>query len=76
VKESQVVVGEYENEIDAELAKGHLKASGITASIVKDDGGGMFPSLQSSEGVQLLVAETKKDEALKILESRVHGNRQ
>jgi hypothetical protein len=72
VKETQVVVGEYENEIDAEIAKGHLKASGIRASIIKDDGGGMLPSLQNSEGVQLLVAETKSVEARKILQSRSH----
>ena len=72
MKETQVVVGEYENEIDAEIAKGHLGASGITASIIKDDGGGMLPSLQNTEGVQLLVAETQGEEARKILQSRSH----
>lgn len=70
MKETQVIVGEYENEIDAEIAKGHLKASGITASIIKDDGGGMLPSLQGSKGVQLLVAQSKSEEARKVLESR------
>jgi len=65
---NQVVVGEYDNEIDAEIAKGHLEASGISASIIKDDGGGMFPSLQNVDGVQLLVAETQGEEAKKILE--------
>lgn len=70
MKERQVVVAQYENEIDAEIAKGHLKASGITASIIKDDGGGMLPSLQNAEGVQLLVAETKSEEARRILQSR------
>jgi hypothetical protein len=70
VKETQVIVGEYENEIDAEIAKGHLKASGIKASIIKDDGGGMLPSLQNAEGVQLLVAEAQEEEARKILQSR------
>jgi hypothetical protein len=69
VEEKQVVVGEYETEIDAEIAKGHLKASGITSIIIKDDGGGMLPSLQNTEGVQLLVAETHEEKARKILES-------
>jgi hypothetical protein len=41
VEEKQVIVGEYENEIDAKIAKGHLEFSGITASIIK--GGGMLP---------------------------------
>jgi hypothetical protein len=72
MNEHQVVVGEYDNEIDAEIAKGHLKASGIKASIIKDDGGGMLPSLQSNKGVQLLVAEHQSDEAGKILQSRSH----
>jgi hypothetical protein len=70
VKEKQVVVGEYENEIDAEIAKGHLEASGIAASIIKDDGGGMLPSLQNTEGVQLLVAETQREKARKILQAQ------
>jgi hypothetical protein len=70
VKEEKVVVGEYENEIDAEIAKGHLKASGISASIIKDDGGGMFPSLQNTEGVQLVVSEAQGEKARKILQSQ------
>jgi hypothetical protein len=69
VEEKQVVVGEYENEIDAEIAKGHLEASGIPASIIKDDGGGMLPSLQNTEGVQLVVDETQSEKAKKILQS-------
>ena len=66
---NQVVVGKYDNEIDAEIAKGHLEASGISASIIKDDGGGMFPSLQNVDGVQLLVAEAEGEEARKILQA-------
>ncbi len=69
MEENQVVVGEYESEIKAEIAKGHLEASGIPASIIKDDGGGMLPSLQNTEGVQLLVAETLKEKAKKILQA-------
>jgi hypothetical protein len=69
VEEKQVVVGDYENEIDAEIAKGHLEASGIPTSIIKDDGGGMLPSLQNTEGVQVLVAESQSEEAKKILQA-------
>ncbi|MGA3288266.1 MAG: DUF2007 domain-containing protein [Bacteroidota bacterium] len=66
MEEKQVVVGEYENEIDAEIVKGHLQASGIPASIIK--GGGMLPSLQNAEGVQLVVAETLSEKAKKIIQ--------
>jgi hypothetical protein len=69
VEEKQVVVGNYENEIDAEIAKGHLEASGISASIYKDDGGGMFPSLQGTEGVQLVVTESQREKARTVLQA-------
>jgi Putative prokaryotic signal transducing protein len=68
MKEKQIVVGEYENEIDAEIAKGHLKASGIEASIIKS--GGMLPSLQNTEGVQLVVPEMQSKKAKKILKAK------
>ena len=55
--------------IDAEIAKGHLKAAGIPAFILKDDGGGMLPSLQNAEGVQLVVAETQEEKARKVLQA-------
>jgi hypothetical protein len=42
MKQEQVVVGKFDNAFDAEI---HLEAAGIDASVLKDDGGGMFPSL-------------------------------
>jgi len=68
MKEKQIVVGEYENEIDAEIAKGHLRSSGIPASIIK--GGGMLPSLQNTEGVQLVVTESQSVKAKGILQEK------
>ncbi|MEO8169052.1 MAG: DUF2007 domain-containing protein [bacterium] len=66
----KVIVAEFGNELDAEIAKGHLEAAGIEASVVKDDGGGMFPSLQRTDGVQLLVDEEKQEEAQLTLQER------
>ena len=68
MEEKQVVVGEYENEIDAEIAKGHLESSGIQVSVIKDDGGSMLPSMQITEGVQLVVTESQSEKAKKILQ--------
>ncbi len=62
-----VVIESFENEIDAEIAKARLEAENIEASIVKDDAGGMFPSLQQTSGVQLLVPEGNADRAREIL---------
>lgn len=70
MRKKQVVVGDYESELDAQIAKGRLEASGISASIMKDDGGGMLPSLQNAEGVQLIVAENQKEKAMKILQTK------
>jgi Putative prokaryotic signal transducing protein len=69
MEEKQRVVGEYDNEIDAEIAKGHLESSGIKALIIKDDGGGMLPSMQNTEGVQLVVTESQSEKAKKILQA-------
>lgn len=70
MKQEQVVVGKFDNAFDAEIAKGHLAAAGIDASILKDDGGGMFPSLQQTGGVQLVVAKTQEKKARAILQEK------
>lgn len=69
MRPKQVVVGKFDNALDAEIAKGHLEAAGIGASILKDDGGGMLPSLQQTEGVQLVVAQTQEKKARRILQN-------
>ena len=71
MEEKQIVVGEYENEIDAEVAKGHLESSGIQVSVIKDDGGSMLPSMQMTEGVQLVVTESQSEKARKILQAKL-----
>jgi hypothetical protein len=70
MEEKQIIIANYENEIDAEIAKGHLESSGIQASVIKDDGGSMLPSMQITEGVQLVVNETQSEKAKKILQAK------
>lgn len=55
MNEHMISLAEYENEFEAEIARGHLKSAGIDAIVSKDDAGGMLPSLQEAEGVSLLV---------------------
>jgi hypothetical protein len=69
-EQKEMVVQCFENELDAEIAKWHLEAEGIEAYIIKDDAGGMFPSLQQPAGVQLLVSETRLAEAMKLLRQK------
>ena len=68
MNQKQVLVRSFETEVDAEIAKGHLEAEGIDAVIVKDDAGGMFPSLQQTGGVQVWVAADRLAEAREMLQ--------
>lgn len=70
MEHDQVVVGEYTSEIDAEIARGHLESAGIKAFIIKDDVGGAFPSLQSTEGVKLVVNGPDEEKAKTILKEK------
>jgi hypothetical protein len=63
---------EFEHEFDAEIACGHLKSAGIDAVILKDDAGGMFPSLQGTEGVHVMVSKEREEEARRILMEKVN----
>ena len=59
----------FANEIDAEVAKQHLRSHGIDARVSKDDCGGMRPWLQGQQGVDLQVFENESDKANKILKA-------
>ena len=53
-----VVVGAFENEPEAEMAKGALESAGIDAMIQADSAGGMRPHLAwASGGFKVLVRE-------------------
>jgi hypothetical protein len=71
LKQKRVVVQSFKNELEAEIAKGHLEAGGIEANIAKDDVGGMLPSLQQTGGVQLMVDEKLQTKAKGILRKKL-----
>ncbi len=68
--EHMIPIAEFENEFEAEIACGHLKSEGIDAIVLKDDAGGMFPSLQGTEGVHLLAPQDQEENARRILEEQ------
>ena len=70
MNEQMVSIAEFNNEFEAELACGHLKAAGIHTMILKDDAGGMFPSLQETEGVRVLVPQKEKEQARRTLDEK------
>jgi PAS domain S-box-containing protein len=70
-------IKDFENEFEAEIARGHLRSAGIDAILSKDDAGDMLPSLQETEGVSLLVLpeDRKKANALLHENQWSRGNR-
>ena len=55
------------NTSDAELARAHLAAEGIDATVAADDIGGMYPGV-SLGNIRLLVRHEDLDQAKQILE--------
>lgn len=70
MEKGHVIVETFDNAFEAEVAKGHLEAAGIAATIDKDDVGSMIPSLQLSAGVRLIVPEGQAELAKEILQTR------
>ncbi len=64
-----VSVRTFSNELDAEVARRHLKSHGIDATVSKDDCGGMRPWLQERQGVVLLVLEPDLQKAKEVLDA-------
>lgn len=70
MKEHEVIVGEFENELSAELARSELISAGINADINKHDSDLYLSLLKQSGGVQLIVSDAQFEKAKKILESK------
>ena len=63
----QVVIGIFENEFYAGIAKRYLREAGIKANILKEGGGVTVQLLSQAEGVQLMVPDSQFDDAKKKL---------
>ena len=72
--ENLVTLRVYNSEIEAELAKGQLQGSGISAYIFKDGCGNMYPNLQLVTGIELKVHagdEARAHDVLRVYNLRV-----
>ena len=68
--EEFVVVGRFQNRIDAELARSALQAADINSVVSADDAGGvMVPPIPWIRGVRLLVRAKDMERATKIIGS-------
>jgi hypothetical protein len=66
--EKNVVIGIFENELYAVIAKRNLREAGIKASILKEGGGVTLHLMHQAEGVKILVPELQEKIAKEILQ--------
>jgi hypothetical protein len=64
-----VVVGEYQYEHEAEVARVALESEGIEVAVLADNAGGMLPALQLLFPLRLVVHRDDADRAREILSS-------
>ena len=64
-----VVIRSYASELDARLAQAVLEAHGIPSMLLRDDMGGMQPTLTALSGVRLLVRHEDAVEAIRVLDA-------
>lgn len=70
MEEQKIIVGEFENEMYAEIAKTDLEAAGINANIIKNDADVFIFFSNDTDGVQLVTPGTQIEKAKKILERK------
>ena len=64
-----VIVREYINEMEALVARSVLEAHGIPAVVLRDDAGGMLPSMHMLYPARLAVRRADSAEALRLLDA-------
>ena len=62
-----VTVGSYSTEVEAQVAQAALDSNGVSSIILRDDAGGMLPSLHILANVKLAVQEEDAQLAREIL---------
>jgi hypothetical protein len=67
MSDDRVTVGTYPSEVEAQIDRGRLEASGVDSVVTKDDCGGMRPHLAYTLGVKLVVAAADAEKAREIL---------
>jgi hypothetical protein len=64
-----IPVGAYSTEAEAQIAQAILESNGISSIILRDDAGGMLPSLHILVNVKLAVSEEDVELARELLET-------
>ena len=59
----------FQNDFEAQSAKAQLDEAGITCILSGDNEGGMFPNLDMSRGIRILVNENDLVRAIEVLKA-------
>ena len=70
MKANKVILGEFEDELYAEVARREVITAGIQANILKDRNIKSSPVMQCTERIKLVVIDTQLEEARKILTAK------
>lgn len=66
----KVILGEFESELCAEIAKRDLRMAGISAKILKNENSELLNSLNQQDIVLLMVSDTQVEIAKNILKTK------
>ena len=72
MKEQKIIVGEFEDELYAEIARRDLETAGISATKHKDNGSVFILFSKQDKTVQLIIPVTQLEQAKKILERKFY----
>ena len=70
MNEQKIIVGEFEDELYAEIARRDLEAAGISATKLKDKGSVFILFSKQDKTVQIIIPVTQLEQAKKILERK------
>jgi hypothetical protein len=73
MSEEVVVLKIFSNETDARMDQQVLQEGGVRAFVFKDDGAGMEPHLQRTNGVRLMVNRADAERSQQILGTLISG---
>lgn len=70
MKAHEVILGEFENELYAKIARRELITAGINSNILKERIATPSPTIQCTEKVKLIISDNQLEKAKKVLDTK------
>ena len=72
MNEQKVILGEFEDELYAEVARRDLEAAGIRATVIKDNRNLFILFSEQDKAVRLVISGTQIEKAKQILKTKFY----